>query len=161
MANATQPSTLLLKKKRKNQVLLFDANDEIKYKLTPLGIAENNSTLRCQTAESSSYEIASGRGSPAPFSIDSQISGDRSFIPTPLYRDLTQTPPSQNSERRAKTKIKSSKESTNENSYLVRHRPLELAERRERKREAELLNYQAYIEKLRREFPGLWDGRKT
>ena len=38
---------------------------------------------------------------------------------------------------------------------MHRHRPLELAERRERRREEELLRYEEYIRKLSREYPEL------
>ena len=38
---------------------------------------------------------------------------------------------------------------------LQRHRPLELAERRERKREEELIRYELYIRKLSKEYPEL------
>lgn len=43
--------------------------------------------------------------------------------------------------------------------YLQRHRTLETAERRARKREAELDRYKTYIAKLKRESPELWTGR--
>lgn len=39
--------------------------------------------------------------------------------------------------------------------FLQRHRPLELAERRERKREDELIRYELYIRKLSKEYPEL------
>lgn len=38
---------------------------------------------------------------------------------------------------------------------LQRHRPLELAERRERRREEELVRYELYIRKLSKEYPEL------
>lgn len=43
--------------------------------------------------------------------------------------------------------------------YMQRHRALETAERRARKREAELDRYKTYIAKLKRESPELWTGR--
>lgn len=48
-----------------------------------------------------------------------------------------------------------------EAAYYRRHRPLELAERRARKREAELDRYMAYISRLRREAPELWSKKSA
>ena len=36
---------------------------------------------------------------------------------------------------------------------MTRHRPLELAEKRERKREEELLKYEEYMRRLSKEYP--------
>lgn len=46
-------------------------------------------------------------------------------------------------------------------TYSSRHRPLELAERRARKREAELDRYMAYISRLKREAPELWSKKSS
>ncbi len=47
------------------------------------------------------------------------------------------------------------KEIITDDACLHRHRPLELAERRERRREDELIRYEQYIRKLGREYPEL------
>ena len=55
-----------------------------------------------------------------------------------------------------KKKAKTALEDISVPAYTHRHRPLENAERRERKREDELLRYHEYLRRLRREFPGLF-----
>jgi hypothetical protein len=57
-------------------------------------------------------------------------------------------------------KIKS-KECTDDEFYLKRHRPMEIVERRARKREAEVALYAEYIMRLRRNSPELWSRKTT
>ena len=47
-------------------------------------------------------------------------------------------------------------EIVNDEIYFKRHRPLELIEKRSRKREIELLRYNEHLGKLKREAPQLW-----
>ncbi|PJF17187.1 ARM repeat-containing protein [Paramicrosporidium saccamoebae] len=53
------------------------------------------------------------------------------------------------------------KECTNDEFYLKQHRPMEIAERRARKREAEVALYAEYITQLRRNSPELWSRKTT
>ena len=73
---------------------------------------------------------------------------DPETIPTPSYRTIEDVPLRR--EKLMSTKM------TGDDEYLARHRPLEMAERRERRREEEIIKYYDAIDKLRREFPGLW-----
>ena len=70
-------------------------------------------------------------------------------IPTPSFRRVQR--PKQSS-----TGKPNHKEDLDDGAVYTRHRPLENAERRERKREEELLKYEQYIAKLHREYPELF-----
>lgn len=72
-------------------------------------------------------------------------------IPTPSFRRV-QRPKSSSKV----TTAKNQKEDVDDNVVYSRHRPLENAERRERKREEELLRYEEYIAKLHRDYPELF-----
>ena len=48
------------------------------------------------------------------------------------------------------------RESVDEVTAYARHRPLENAERRERKREEELVKYEEYMTRLQKDYPELF-----
>lgn len=75
-------------------------------------------------------------------------------ILTPVFREV------QSFVRTLPCKVKKSQKSKAKNreafEYEAHHRPLELAEKRARRREAELDRYQEYLTKLKAEAPQLW-----
>lgn len=82
-------------------------------------------------------------------------------IPTPSFRRVnnrTQQPNRPSKVKKAGRKEQKNilRESIDDESIHARHRPLENAERRERRREEELMKYEEYIVKLRRDYPELF-----
>lgn len=83
-----------------------------------------------------------------------------SSIPIPSFRRLEKAPPAGPAPVPAKkTGEVWLRHEMRDEVYVQRHRALETAERRARKREAELDRYKTYIAKLKRESPELWTGR--
>lgn len=89
----------------------------------------------------------------------------RRHIPTPIFKEIgkgsgsgfkksTINPRKCTKVRASKTLLES--QLNLEALYESRHKPLELAEKRARKREAEIDRYNSYIARLRHESPELW-----
>lgn len=83
--------------------------------------------------------------------VNSADAGRRKTIPTPHFSsvDWPEFP----------RKFKNTRvfdEFLSDERFLKKHRPLELAERRARKREIEVAKYYRYIQRLREECPQLW-----
>jgi hypothetical protein len=78
-------------------------------------------------------------------------------IPTPSFRKVN-NPIAKNRPtlKGQRTKINIQNEVVDDESVHARHRPLENAEKKERRREEELMRYEAYIAKLRRDYPELF-----
>lgn len=82
-------------------------------------------------------------------------------IPVPTFRKAPCPLKSQVKHRRSTRNHRRNKrlpenEKMDDESAYRRHRPLENAEKRERKREEDLMQYEEYIIRLRRDYPALF-----
>lgn len=82
---------------------------------------------------------------------DADKTRQRDSIPTPSFRRIASR-----TSAVAGAKGTFERENMDEESAMSRHRPFENAERRERKRECELVRYEEYIANLRFKYPELF-----
>ena len=99
--------------------------------------------------------VPTGRLNPLSSAVD-KVPGRQNVILTPTYRTF-----SLRNDRLLKDKRHLVLECLADTAYERRHRPIELAEVRTRKREVELERYQRYITRLKKESPELWSKKAS